>query len=172
MSGLFSGMKGAAVKGDFVSDTDGTYWQLIDNAEIATTRKHVPYVKINKTVIRVLNDANGQALRVGDQPQHAIWTGDYFLSEVKKFARAAFGLSNQELDELDGEQTEALFNDRMFNGQVVEVSANTIMLKANPARGLDERPFTKVRYVRNVTEDQVREALSADDIARFFPSWT
>lgn len=160
--GLFSKLKETKMRVDSNWEREGNYISRIDNVKLDTNRKKEVALFIEKTVIAVLDDADGTGHKVGDSITHALWEKhESFLGNVKAFLATTTGADSEEIDE------EHVFlvvdDDQPLNGTFVENNNRKIRTKEKG------NPFTLVNYVREVPASELGEILDENAKARFFP---
>lgn len=108
MSGLFTNMKPAKVTSARNDDGPGTYVQKIDDIRVERVGgdpRGVPYVKVVKTNVAILDTAEGKAKSVGEQVTHAIFRDsnpkyNYFERDMRRLMKAALPLTEDEANDL------------------------------------------------------------------------
>lgn len=162
---MFSGIRDAKATQSLYFK-DGTYLVRLDNLAMRKNRQQMDIAVIETTIVAVLDDADGKALRVGQEPSQVISrggkAGDYFLRDIKGFICGALGVSDDEVTE---EACARIFADGAspMRGLLVEVNCYTRLSKQG-------NPITVHRWQGEVSADRAVEALDAKTIARFFPN--
>lgn len=178
-------------------DKDGTFWQKIDDTKSEEPQGGGPeYIKLYKTTVHVVAEGSGSQ-GVGDQTTQAIFqnakpTYNFFERECKTLIGTTLGLTREERDRLEGPDgyrdaedgwhalkegskppkgtaVEAgigtlMLKDQVLNGSVLEMKCVLVPKAANP-----DEFFTKVTPIRRVTQAELQETLTEDQIAEFFP---
>lgn len=159
--GIFGGIKGAKASLDALYFVPGLYWCRIDKMKVDKNRKNIGFCATETTIVKVLDDNEGRALKAGMTPSHLIMQdSDYFLGEVKALIANVMGLSQDQVEE---EHAEQIYGpEQPFAGMVVEIRARNIVTKNNT-------DFTKITYVREVPATELIERLTEEEKERFFP---
>lgn len=162
--GIFSNIGKAKAMLDANYIRPGKYWMLINKCKVDSDRKGVAFIANEFTVIRALDNDNGQGHRLReDVCQLVKQTNDYFLSEVKSFVAGVMGIQAEDV----GEDDALLVYDpekQPLVGYVVEVHARNITLKDS------NKDFTRVTYKREVKPQELLEGLDPEIISRYFPN--
>jgi hypothetical protein len=162
--GLFAGIKNAPRRLDSNYEKPGTYWERIDACKDGKSRKGDDFVVLEKTVIRVIDDAEGEGHRLGENISHMLMKKyDSFLSNVKTIIANIMDIPGDEVTEALCE--EVFCPESIIGGFVVECSNRNIVTK----KGTD---FTAITYKREVPPQEVLETLSEEDVERFFKTDT
>lgn len=162
--GLFAGVKNAPKRIDSNYEKPGTYWERIDACKTGTSRKGDEFAVLEKTVIRVIDDAEGEGHRVGENISHMMMKKhDSFLSNIKTLISDIYEISEEDVNEELCEQVFPEKDDQesIFAGLIVECSNRNIVTKKN-------NDFTAVKYVREVSPQEILETLDDESIERFF----
>lgn len=157
---LFSGV-GNAKQTDATYFEPGTYLVLINNCKIFQNRSGETRAAIEVTVLGVLDDPDGKALRVGTEATQIIKRGDYWLRDINGFISGVAGCTPEEVTEEGAAQVFA-DGQSVFAGTVAELYCWNIMTETKG------EPFTKHKWRREVKPEEVVKMLSAETIARFF----
>lgn len=140
----------------------GHYLMRIDRVKLDQNRKDETMMFIEMTPVHVYDNDDGAGHRVGEAVSHGLMKKhDAFLGNVKAFLAAAMGCPAEEIGE---DEILAVLDDDegVLNGTVVEVFAKEIVTKAN-------RPFTSVKYRREVPALELLEILSEETQKLYFP---
>lgn len=156
-------------------DKDGVYWQKIDQIKEEMTGEEQPFLKIYKTTVHVVKEKSDQG--VGDETTHALFPHaryNFFERDCKALVKAGLGLSGEEADSLDvNPKTQAheperigklLLQDCVLHGAVLEVKVQVLPKQDNP-----EETFTRITYVRRVTNSELQETLPESVVSAHFP---
>jgi len=162
--GIFDGIKKAPRGFQANYEKPGRYWVRINACKEGKTRKKKPFVVLEKTVIRVLDDDNGNGHRMGEDISHMLmeeW--DSFLSNIKTIVGDILGIANDEIDEEVTEElcAEVFCAESIFAGIVVECNNRNIVKK-------DGNDFTTIKYVRDIPPEELLEVLDEKTVERFF----
>lgn len=194
--GLFSNIKNAKPVADVSFMGRGRYWLRIDRTFSSENRQHIPYAAIDGTVIAILESHEIPIHRIGEEIRRHISAGDYFDSEIQAFLlgtgvitdadlaadKAGKGNNMEEGAELifpyrnpetrmgrDGKP----FPPSLQQGWVIELDNKEIQIQdkeKDPQKTLGiTKPFTKIKFVREVPPQEVLKGLPAELVERFFP---
>lgn len=147
-------------------DKEGVYWQRIDRVELKDARSGSQYIKIHKTTVRVVNDAEGQAQDVGEETTQALFRDkfNYLERDLRNICRVGFNMTDTEADELSlADMQGPLIEENRLEGEVIEVSVKILVTK-------EEKTFPKIKWVRNVPAEELQAKLSDGVKAQFFPN--
>lgn len=180
-------------------DEDGTFWQKIDSIrEEGTDPGETPRVGIYKTTVRVVREGAGSQ-SVGDQTTQAHFPDSkypYFEREMKQLLGTGLNLSVQDRNKLEGQdgirtddgewepapkgttEKSKLPKGRTFepgigtllvdmgilNGAVLEMKCVKMPKAKDPTEF-----FTRVTPIRRVTQAELEESLTPEQISEFFP---
>lgn len=160
--GLFKGLKDAKARVDSNWDREGRYLMRIDNVKIDSNRKKQTAVFVEKTVVHVIDDADGEGHKVGESTTHSMWTHhESFLGNVKAFLAGALGVPPEQITE---EQVyEVVDDEQPFAGTVVECHNRKILTREK------KQPFTVVNYKREVPAQELIDTLSDEVKETYFP---
>jgi len=155
------GLKDAKASLDSNWEKAGHYLQRIDFVKMDDTRKSGVGLFVEKTIIHVFDDDDGDGHKVGESPCHSMWTKhDSFLGNVKAFLSKILGLPENDVTE---ENFYAILDDdQPLCGTYIEVKNRIIETRAS-------KPFTKINYQREVPAIELAEILSDDEKEAFFP---
>lgn len=200
--GLFSTMTGKGVGGKVggggrLDLGTGTY--LLKVEKIAPTPKQGTtdeYLKCHFTVLKVLEDREGKALAVGNQPTHALFPpkdlkqAKFYEQDMRQLLQGLIGLTNEEANALPfgpppadkkeaaifaiefpeyakGESVAELLEEGVTKG-----SFQGVVMQARayvrPNANDPTKGFQKVHFTL-VPEAKVKEALTPEKFAEFFP---
>lgn len=163
MAGIFKGLGAAKARLDANYERAGHYYMRIDKCKTGETRKKEEFFAIEKTVVHVLDDAEGKGHRVGEGATHMMMAKhDSFLGNVKSALAGILGMNPADVDEETAMQV--CDEDQPLAMTVVECKNRNIVLKKS---GGD---FTSITYVREVPPAELLEILSAEHKKAFFPN--
>lgn len=97
MGKLFKGLSNAAVSSRLPEPTDGVAHFLIDSMRMRETRDNKDYVAIRTTCV---HEVEGGGARLGDRYGFAVFSGDYFLKELKGWILAMVDLTPADEDQV------------------------------------------------------------------------
>jgi len=164
----------------------GKYQVLINTVELATSRKFVPYISANATVLVPVADGAGKVpgddgyaghLK-GDTISFAFFFGDRFNRDFSPFLCAALDFDASEAAKLSGDEVQELAMSVLkCEGQPVGVLDGTTVIEM---RGVESPPtknkagelktYINLRFDRHVALSSLAEHLDEKDIEKFFGS--
>ena len=111
-------------------------------------------------------------LAPGTEPTHAIFTGDYFLSEIKAYLRGTLGNANAEEAFVEASGMPEEKADEFILEVLKQTEGNVIEVNVWEKEGRADKDgkvktFTNVHYLRPVTTEELREQIGAMDRKRF-----
>lgn len=160
-SSLFAGIEEAQERRDANYERPGHYIERIDNIKADRSRKGEEFLAIEKTVLHVLDDDNGEGHRVGQQVTHMLMKKhDSFLGNVKSFVANTLGSSPDEV-KLDVCVT-ICAEDQPLSGIIIECQNRNQVTK----KGTD---FTIINYLGEVPVERLRRLMPAEALERHFP---
>ncbi len=163
MQGLFKGM--GDVKKRFGNNWEqpGKYIERIENIKIITDRNRKTKVVVNKTVIKVLDNAEGKGHMAGDEITQMIDAhNDAFMPTIKSMICAIMDAQAEDVTE-----------------EVCNVVCGVENPDAQPLAGIfvfcdnfhrktkNGGIFTSINYRRAITPTELRTMLSPEEIERF-----
>jgi hypothetical protein len=162
-NGLFGAkFKEAKARVDSNWEREGRYLLRIDNVKLDQNRKKQTGLFVEKTVIHVYDDADGEGHKVGETVDHSMWDHhESFLGNVKAFLAAVLGLPTTEVEE--SHVLQVIDDDQPLQGTVVECHNRTILTREKG------KPFTVINYKREVPALELIEILSDEVKATYFP---
>lgn len=158
---IFKGLKDAKPSVDGNYERIGKYLERIDRIKVDNSRKGDAFVAVEKTVVRVLDDAQGQGHKVGEQVTHMMMPKhDSFLGNIKGMLASLLEMKPEEIGE---EAAEMVCDEKQpLAGMLIECHNHIITTKKGA-------PFTVIHYLHEVKPPQALQTLTADEITRFFP---
>lgn len=141
----------------------GHFLMRIDLCKIGENRKKEPNALVEGTVITHLDSESEN--RVGENVTWLVKkASDYFLDEMVTFLGAATGMDIQSVSGEEKEEALAMIfdGDNPLSGTVMEVFAKDVITKSG-------NPFTQVTWRGEVEPQKLKEVLSEDEIAKFYP---
>lgn len=161
---LFKGIEEAVPGGTRENMRPGTYWLRVDLTKTGQNSKkgNVPYAVVDFTVIKVLEDNNGMANRVGSEVgTYVDQSGFYFLKETRGFLGAIWGCGFEAINEAHASW--AYGPEQPLTNLVVECRAYDHTTKAG-------KVITKQSWtIGAVTAAMLLQHLTPEEQARFFP---
>lgn len=159
--GLFTGIDKAKERIDSNWERVGHYISRIDRMKVDKNRKGQIGVFVEKTVLLVLDDAEGDGHRVGESITHAIWKHhDSFLGNVKHLVSRVLAVNPSTVTE--DMVFQLVGDDQPLAGTVVENRNRLTTTKAN-------KPFTVINYEREVPALELVDLLDDQQQEFFFP---
>lgn len=160
--GLFTGIQDKKIASSRVNDQEGRYWQRLESVRAEETRDQKSYLKVRKTVIKVFEGETPNP--VGSEPSHALFPDrfGYFFVDVKKLIRAGLGTSTEEVNDLTEDEVDNIVKQKLLDGRTVEVLVTS-------KEGKDGKTYPVVNYLRQVSNNEIRDLLTKTEIKRF---WT
>lgn len=164
-SGIFRGLGSAKPTQDGNYTRVGHYLAQINTCKIGQNRKNIPFAAIEMTIVKVFDNAANLGHRPGEEVTRFINAGDFFTKDIRQFLCAVAGMTDEAVPDEDAEKAAAFVFGPMqpLTGRVVEWKGTQITLK-------NGNPFTKCRFWREVKPSEMQTALTAEEIARFFPN--
>lgn len=160
--GLFRGIENARDlnQSDFI--TQGKYWCRIDGCKTGISQKdRGAYAAINLTVVHVLDNAGNRGHRLGAPVVRIMKDPRYLLSETRQFIGGSLGVKPEQITEANVNE---VFGPRQpLMGTVVEVTAWEIIGRTSG------KPFTKVKFDREVHPAELIQTIPPDIRNVFFP---
>lgn len=145
---IFAGVGGArmAVQANYLKA--GHYLVRLDIAKQDVTRKGIPFVALEFTVVHVYDAEEPDRHGLGESVTHFLdSTNDYFLGEIKGFMVAALGCAETEVE---AEMChEVVADDQPLAGFFLEVDCRD---RTSNKTG---KPYTVIRYKRRVDQDEL-----------------
>lgn len=161
-SQMFGGIQAAKASMDSNYEKAGQYLERIDAVRVDISRKQESFVAIEKTVIYVIDNADGRGHRVGEQVTHMLMQKhDPFLPNMKAFIAAACSMASEQITEANA--MEVCGPSQPLTGTVVEVSNRQIQTRNN-------QPFTAINYKREVPPAELIQMLPPQDQELYFPN--
>ncbi len=196
--GLFSNVKNAKVTADLSFLGRGHYWLRVNRTFTSENRVHIPYCAIDFTVVAVLPSNEVAAHRVGEDIRRHIAAGEYFDKEIQSYLMGSGVMTEADLaSDKAGksnnfeEACEMIFPKKedgkpfaasVQQGWVIECDNRDIQIadtEKDPQKtqGIT-RPFTKIKFVREVPAAEVLSGdkamgtppLPKELVERFFPN--
>ncbi len=182
--GMFPNLSKTKIMGDAVYTKYGKYFVRIDKVKRGATRLQEINIIVDYTVLAVLpHQEPPPNHQVGEEACHYILvTGnEYAAADWAGFVSGMMGcevadLENPEVKAACGglDTDDFITNEdpakgpvQPFRGLIGELSNRLVMTKEKP--GKPSKPFTKVKWVREVPASEVLKALTPDLVSRFFP---
>lgn len=158
---MFTGIKDAKAQMDANYMRPGIYWSRINRVKVDVSRKQEAFVAIEMTAIHIIDDDDGKGHKLGEDVTHMLMPKhDMFLPNMKGFIAGALSMAIDDITEV--EAMSVCGADQPLAGTVVECRNRTIITK-------EGRPFTVVKYVREVPASELLQALPPIDQENFFP---
>ena len=160
--GLFTGIQDKKIASSRINDQEGRYWQRFETVRSEETRDQKSYLKVRKTVIRVLEGETPNP--VGSEPSHAMFPDrfGYFFVDVKKLIRAGLGVTTEEVNALTEDEVDNIVKQNLLDGRTVEVLVTS-------KEGKDGKTYPVVNYLRQISKGEIKDTLSKTEIKRFWP---
>lgn len=176
---IFAGIRNATEMFERgIQHKPGDYFELVKLVKLQPKR-NFGYGLVIETAILVALDqvngvgGNGLGHREGEEPI-TNWiasygeAADYFLPNVKAFIAGAFGLTKEQLEQLDADDCDAIVGpDQPMAGLVVETHS-----ELRPGGAKSKNPgkmFCRIGYKRRVAFAELASRISPAVQARFFP---
>lgn len=142
-------------------EREGHYLQIVERVKIDQNRSKDTALFIEKTIIHVYDNADGDGHRVGESVTHSMWQKhDSFMGNVKAMLSSLLGIKPTDVKKED--LFEILSDEQPLAGQVIEVKNRVIMTRKNT-------PFTKIGYRRIVPAAELLKILDPEVIKAYFP---
>lgn len=164
--GLFSRLK-KNVKASVGRNDDkpGTYLQRIDAITEEATEDGKGYVKVHKTTLAVLENADGRAHDPGEETSHTYWEDSpkyqnrYLTRDLKILAKILFGMEQAEADNLEFEDLERiLVKENKAKGLVIEHKVWEVVDAKQKNDDGNPKTYTRFKVVRVVPVDELVDA--------------
>lgn len=184
---LFAGLKTAKANPDGNYLGAGNYWLRLDKNKADVTRKKIPFLAAEMTIIHVVAPfQDRKPHNIGEEvTQMFMSDSDYFASDLKKFLAGAFGVPVEAVGDEDGlvawgkklDEKGNMEDDvdatgqvkQPMRGMVLEYDNKLITGEKDAATGKIPE-WTKYKVMREVPPEEVIKALSAINKERFFPN--
>jgi len=166
--GMFSGM-GSATRG-YQSNVlkEGEYLVRIDSCEHFEAKNKGEGFKTTLTILNVLSGTNHRPGEV----VNTVWLKkgevQMWLGNIKGFIAGCLGVEDARVDETVA--TEVAGPNNPLKGQVTKVKAITRVSKKKDEKTGEFFNYTLYSWSAVLTPDELRAALPAEDLQRFFPS--
>lgn len=162
--GIFKGLKDAKAAQGGNYERIGHYLERIDKVKTDTSRKGAEFLAIEKTVVRVIDNAQGKGHTLGESVTHMFTMKKEYaettLGNIKAMIAAILALPP---DQVTDEVGEMISSERQpLAGMLIEVNNQTITTKKMTL-------FTQVRYLHSFAPDKALKLLTPEEIARFYP---
>jgi hypothetical protein len=161
VTGIFAGIGQAKASVSLPWIEEGKYLLRINNVKTGTSAKTGDGLFFEMQTIRVLDDKGGKATSPGTECSYAFWAK--YVS-AKGNLRAAFcqimGIDDAQLTE---EMMNKAIAEQWFNGVIVECEAWKIITQQG-------NPFTKIRFSEAIPFSQVKQILTEQEQAAYFPN--
>lgn len=153
--GLFKGVNNARPNMGSNYARTGHYLALIRRVKQDKTRKDVEFVAVEMVNLKTIAAGPSEdPHRVGEQFSWLVMSDkDSFSGNIKAFIMNVAGVQDHEVGE--EECVKVVSEEQPFGGLIVELNNRLIQTKAG-------KPFTLVNFVRTLSPDEVREAISQE----------
>lgn len=162
--GLFRGITGTKpnIRGNY--ERVGHYLEKIVKIKAGRKFNNEEFLAVEKQVVHVLNDAEGQGHRVGEEVTHMMLPR--FPSFKGNVVAMVAGIMGCDPDAVTDELFEHICSDAQpLSGWTIECFNRMTNTRAN-------KPFTDISYRRYVPASELMEILTAEEKARFYPGDT
>lgn len=176
--GIFKGLKDAKITGGGNKEREGHYIERMDkivrsDPNDPTTpqlRTQMAAVFVEKTIVRVIDNAQGKGHSVGESVTDAFhfYPGnrDSKLANFKSMVMVLLGVSEEEAGkEAVAEQLSSL--QQPLAGMLCE--SNTVQQMRKNVKPGENTYFTRTRYIRPYTPAEALKLLTPEEIVRFYP---
>jgi hypothetical protein len=164
---MFSGIEKAKASFDAAYMNEGHYLCRIDRVKADKNRSGDHFLAVEMTVIHTYADGDGKPEswhKPGDAVSHLMMSKhDSFLGNVKAMIANLLGVHESEVSEKDCETASG--PNQPLAGMVAEVRARGILTR-------QQKPFTKITYVREFPASEIQDTIDAKMLAAYFPGDT
>lgn len=165
--GMFKGIENAKASFDAKYVGEGHYLCRIDRIKADQTRTKDDFLAVEMTVLHTFPDGDGASdkwHRPGEAVSHLMMAKhDSFMGNVKAMVSSILGVHESEVTENDCELLSS--TSQPLAGSVIELKGRQIITRQN-------KPFTKITYMRTFPAVELQETLDAQILSTYFPGDT